>query len=240
MIMLEVHEMSMLRWCPAYAIQDPFGRPSQGQGLSVGEEASIERQQGFMCDRCGVNLRSASLAAAIGRVTGYSVLFYRFALRHPFLRVLEVNEAGQINRFIRWMPRHTLVRYPEVDFMALPFEEGKFDLVLHSDNFEHVTDQRAAITEAYRVLEPNGWMCYTVPFVAGRLTRSTEGDTPAFHGEIGAKDTGALRVHTEYGSDFSEAPIAAGLKEVRLFPLDFPAATAIAARKGHDSSPPAI
>ena len=45
----------------------------------------------------------------------------------------------------------------------IPFEAGRFDLVLATDVVEHVEDDRAAVAEVARVLEPGGIALFTVP-----------------------------------------------------------------------------
>lgn len=46
---------------------------------------------------------------------------------------------------------------------ALPFEEGRFDLVCASDVLEHVEDDRGALEEMRRVTGPQGRLLVTVP-----------------------------------------------------------------------------
>ena len=85
--------------------------------------------------------------------------------RHPLLRILEINPAGQLTQFLRAFPAHTLAEYPQVDIHHLPYGDGHFDLVLHSDTLEHVPDPRRAIAECLRVTKPGGCVAFTVPIV---------------------------------------------------------------------------
>ncbi len=203
-----------------------------GWGLSAAEKDAINEQQGTYCLRCGANLQSMALALAIsGALRMHPRRFARVAARRPWLRVLEVNPAGDLHVFLRRLPRHQLVTYPQVDFMDLPFVAESYDLVVHSETLEHVIDPAKALSEALRVLKPGGFTCYTVPFVAGRLTRSTEGRPVTYHGSEDSADDKGLIVRTEYGSDFWESPLAAGFTEVRLFPARHSIAVGIAARK---------
>jgi SAM-dependent methyltransferase len=196
------------------------------------EVDQIERQQVIFCLRCGANLRSMALALAISGAANMRPRFFSaFALRRPWLRVLEVNTASDLHRHLRRLPRHALVTYPEVDFTALPFPDSSYDLVVHSDTLEHVIGPERALTEALRVLRRGGFTCYTVPFVAGRLTRSTAGCPVTYHGYEDTPDDGYI-VRTEYGSDFWEQSVMAGFAEVRLFAAVPGVAVAIAARKG--------
>ena len=85
-----------------------------------------------------------------------------------------------------------------------------FDLVVHSETLEHVADPTRALSEAHRVLRPGGFTCYTVPYLLSRLTRSTEGKPPTYHGSQAEEGFEGLRVETEYGADFWSQPLAAG------------------------------
>jgi SAM-dependent methyltransferase len=204
----------------------------EGWQLEPPERCAIERQQGLHCVRCGTNLQSMALAAAISSVYGVRVgMFRMLALLRPYLRVLEVNTAGHLHRVLKWMPRHQLVTYPEVDFMKLPTADQTFDLVVHSETLEHVPDPTCALAEAHRVLRPGGFTCYTVPYLLSRLTRRTEGRPPTYHGSEAEEGYEGLRVATEYGADFWSQPLAAGFAEVRLFANFFPDAVALAARR---------
>ena len=45
----------------------------------------------------------------------------------------------------------------------LPFRDGTFDKILASEVLEHVTDDRAALAELFRVLKPGGVLAVSVP-----------------------------------------------------------------------------
>lgn len=49
------------------------------------------------------------------------------------------------------------------DALALPFGDETFDRIIASEVLEHVTDDRQALREAYRVLRPGGTLAATVP-----------------------------------------------------------------------------
>ena len=50
-----------------------------------------------------------------------------------------------------------------LDLSQLPFRDGAFDSIICIHVLEHVDDDRAAIGEMYRVLEPGGWALISVP-----------------------------------------------------------------------------
>ncbi len=146
------------------------------------------------------------------------------------MRVLELNGAGNLHPWLRRLPRHKAVQFPEVDMQHLPYSDARFDLVLHSDTLEHVPDPLQGLRECHRVLRPGGWCCYTIPIITKRLTRSRIELPPSFHGSP-TDEKHDFQVHTEYGSDFWEQVFVAGFDECRLVTVEFPAAQAIAARK---------
>jgi SAM-dependent methyltransferase len=196
-------------------------------GISPEEAAYIDRQQGTACADCGANLRSMALAGAVMRGFGFGGTFQTF-VRSPLaapLRALEVNEAGGLTPFLRQLPGHRLVAYPDVDMMALPFANGAFDLVVHSDTLEHVPEPVRGLAECRRVLRPGGACAFTVPMVVGRLSASREGLPPSYHGN--PTNPADCRVYTEYGADAWKDVIRAGFAECRIVALEYPAAQAL-------------
>lgn len=54
---------------------------------------------------------------------------------------------------------------------ALTFKDGRFDLVISEDVFEHLKDYRRGFAEVFRVLKPGGYHIFTIPFYFDRRTR---------------------------------------------------------------------
>jgi ubiquinone/menaquinone biosynthesis C-methylase UbiE len=169
-----------------------------------------------------------ALALAIMRCFGFEGLFDDFvrskAARH--LRVLEINEAGGLTQYLGRIPGHILKSYPEIDMARLPFAHDDFDLVIHSDVLEHVSDPVRSLSECCRVLRPHRFCAFTVPMIVGRLTASREGSPPSHHGSKG-NDRDDFLVHTEYGADVWRQVVESGFEEVRMYSLDYPAAQAL-------------
>jgi SAM-dependent methyltransferase len=56
----------------------------------------------------------------------------------------------------------------QLDITAMPFADGEFDAIICSHVLEHVSDDRAAMSELARVLRPGGWLLVLVPLDAHR------------------------------------------------------------------------
>jgi SAM-dependent methyltransferase len=198
--------------------------------LTEDEARYIDLQQGFHCTDCSSNLRTMALAHAILRIFDGAAPLSSFVHTEAFrkLRVLEINEAFTLTKFLAESPNHHVARYPDVDMTSLPFEAGRFDLVCHSDTLEHVSNPVQALSECRRVLCPKGALAYTVPIVVGRLTRSRVelALAPSYHGGPN-EEASDLLVHTEYGADAWRHMSDAGFSDCRIIPFAPPAAFAL-------------
>ena len=150
--------------------------------------------------------------------------------RQTDLRTLEINEAGTLHPLLALIPGHQFGVYPAVDMMRLPFPDGSYDLVVHSDTLEHVKVPALGLSECRRVLAPRGALVFTVPIVVGRLSKNRAGQAPSYHGAPGTVDSHML-VHTEFGSDVWAMVLGAGFSSCELIPFCFPAGLAIIARR---------
>jgi SAM-dependent methyltransferase len=142
------------------------------------------------------------------------------------LRVLEINEAGNLTAYLARIPGHVLKLYPQIDIMCLDFPDQYFDLVVHSDTLEHVEDPVKALAECRRVLRPGKFCCFTVPMIVDRLTLFRRGLPPSYHG-VEEEQRPDFLVRTEYGCDAWKHVIQAGFSECRIHSLDYPAAHAL-------------
>ena len=199
--------------------------------LSEDEARYIDIQQGTHCAGCGSNVRSIALARAIMRVRGHERFLTEFvsAPGQASLRVLEINEAGSLHPHLKQLPGHTLAWFPECDMTNLPFPDGAFDLVVHSDTLEHVADPLKGLRECRRVLDGRGALAFTVPVVPGRLSRSRAALPASYHGCEGTTDPGML-VHTEFGADFWALVMRAGFSSCEVVSFHYPAGLGILAR----------
>jgi len=72
--------------------------------------------------------------------------------------------------------RRRLSPLTQASGLALPFPNNTFSLVTAFDVLYHhwITDDRQAIRECYRVLQPGGWLLLTVPALPGLWSRHDE------------------------------------------------------------------
>ena len=199
--------------------------------LSDEERAHVNVQQGTRCGRCGTNVRSQALARALLRCVGWhgTLDAYVTTPPSPSPRMLEINEAGTLAPWLSRLASHRLARYPEYDMRRLPFDDGTFDLVVHSDTLEHVPEPDTALAECRRVLSADGACVFTVPVLVGRMTRSRSGLPESYHGDPACRDAG-YRVHTEFGSDVWTGVLAAGFASCEIVPYAYPAGIALVGR----------
>jgi len=201
--------------------------------LSAYEVDYISRQQGLLCADCKANLRSMALANGLCRIYDHDGLFEKLVqgdiLRR--MRILEINEAGTLTPYLSQIPGYVFGSYPALDMMDMSqFAEGSFDLIVHSDTLEHVTDPVRALSECRRILSKGGFCCFTVPVVVDRMTISRAGMPKSYHGPQDSR-LEDFCVFTEYGCDFWKHPVLAGFRETRLAVLEYPSALALACRK---------
>ena len=196
--------------------------------LNPREVDYINKQQGRSCTRCRSNLRSIALAKALQSVLGTCEPLQQLSTSEYLIRILEINEAGTLTPVLKRFPRHVLAKYPEVDIHRLPYADQSFDIIVHSDTLEHIEDPVHALAECRRVLKAGGAMCFTVPVIVGRLSRSRAGLEKSYHGN--AQECGNdLVVQTEFGADVWTFVLEAGFTQQTLTSIEYPAALAITA-----------
>lgn len=197
--------------------------------LSSYEVDYIDKQQGLHCLDCSSNLRSMSLAVSIMKCFGYEGLFKDFVTQKETkrLKILEINEAGSLTKFLSEIAGHKLVIYPEVDMTCMSFMNTTFDLIIHSDVLEHIQYPIRALSECHRLLSPGGYCAFTIPMIVDRLTISRDGMPPSYHGSGCEESRSDFLVHTEYGCDAWKHVIQAGFQECRTFSIKYPSAQAL-------------
>jgi len=204
--------------------------------LTAGDVATIETQQGLVCDGCGGNLRARALSDAIRAAFETMLPLARFVETAAAARwrILDVNGVPGVSDMLARLPRYRRRDFPGIDLHSLDFPDRSFDLVLHSDTLEHVSDPQLALAECRRVLVPGGVLCFTIPLLPNRLTRTRAGLPPSYHGAPGRRDADFL-VHTEFGADAWTLPLRAGFQSIEFNQIAFPIALALTARCGRDA-----
>ena len=177
----------------------------------------------------GPHHSSAPGARLAGREGRPSVQPRTFLAAHPWTRLLEINDSYVVGALLRRLPGHVAADYPEVDIQAMPYPDGSFPLVVHSDTLEHVADPAAGLRECCRVLRPGGSFVFSVPLRMDRLTASRDGMPPVYHGDT--KPPYRSLVHTDFGPDLWTMVLGAGFSEVTVVSLESPAGVAFSARK---------
>ena len=198
--------------------------------LSDEEITYVNRQQGRHCTQCHANLRIMALGCALRSAVGA-----RGAIRSLVAtglldskRILDLNGAAGLSDTLSALPHYVRADFPDIDMHRLPYPDGSFDLLIHSDTLEHVAQPVAALESCRRVLSAGGRLCFTVPVIVGRLTRNRAGLAPSYHGNSDTSPEDFL-VHTEYGADAWTQVLRAGFSNVTINHVEYPAALAMTA-----------
>ena len=182
------------------------------------------------CLRC----RGSAVHLSLGRV----LQELRPELRG--LRVLELSSRGALANWLRRSgAQATFTEFLEdtapgivrggvrcEDVQRLTFADASFDLVTHTDVFEHVEDDAAGFRELRRVLAPGGLTVFSVPLSASAQTRERVRRIgsdlhyllpPEYHGDR-LRGTGRVLSWRDYGGDIVQRLQRAGFAQARLVP----------------------
>ena len=130
--------------------------------------------ENFACPRCGAHDRERHLLmyfdhAEIWRtIEGADVLHFA-PERILSARILSARPA----RYIMADLVPSVKDVKQEDISALSFGDCTFDLVIANHVLEHVSDDRAAMTEVFRVLKPGGLAVLQTPY-SGKLVNTFE------------------------------------------------------------------
>ena len=114
------------------------------------------------------------------------------------------------------------------DVQRLSFADASFDLVTHTEVFEHVPDDAQGFRELHRVLRPGGLMVFTVPLhdATATVERAAlrEGDLvhllpPTYHSDR-LRGAGRVLCYRDYGRDIVHRLIASGFVDAELLRPD--------------------
>ena len=110
------------------------------------------------------------------------------------------------------------------DVQRLTYAEASFDLVTHTEIFEHVPEDARAFAELLRVLRPGGLSLFTVPLHEGEHTveraRIREGIIEHLHAPVHHVDPlrggAGILAFRDYGQDILDRVLAAGFATATL------------------------
>jgi 2-polyprenyl-3-methyl-5-hydroxy-6-metoxy-1,4-benzoquinol methylase len=177
------------------------------------------------CSACGASKRNSDVAKIIVRTftKGFdSLIEARPALED--LCIYEAQASGPIHECLSDLPNYISSEYLNdtangalnkdcircEDLQKLSFDNNKFDLVITQDVFEHIPLPEKAFSEIWRILKPDGYHIFTIPYHEGRKTLKRvelNGDekvyflAPIYHIDPINKD-GAL-VYNDFGEDLN-------------------------------------
>lgn len=188
-----------------------------------------------VCQRCGLNSRMRALLDFLKTRLDLRRIKRAYIAEQvtPFYRILKriipqlvgseycgpQYKSGSLVCVLRYM---RFVRHE--DLTNLSFADNEFELVITLDVFEHIPNYRRAFAEVYRVLSPNGWLVFTIPFfydqATTRVRASINSDgtityhlPPEIHGNPVSKD-GSL-CFQNFGWDILDVLRETGFKEAR-------------------------
>ena len=126
-------------------------------------------------------------------------------------RVLHVGPNGpeyMISRLLQRVPSLEYVgadldsrRAPvRMDIRSIDYPDDFFDVILCSHVLEHVDEDRKAIAEFFRILDPGGWAILQVPITAENTVEDTSVSDP----EERARRFGQFDHVRRYGKDYKD------------------------------------
>lgn len=143
-------------------------------GAHFGTDVNL--REGLVCQACGLNSRTRQLFASVLRQYGRGDHIALLEAFSPFASYVssvfplaELSEyhspstpGGQISVFSG--PDNVSREACHQDMLALSFEDGSLDGIVHNDVLEHVPDAVAGLAECRRVLKPGATALFTMPW----------------------------------------------------------------------------
>ncbi|QRY80463.1 class I SAM-dependent methyltransferase [Pseudomonas sp. PDNC002] len=171
------HPMTLDAWCAGCQAVQPiqvdwhFG--------SVGTDGSVHPawSETAVCKGCGLNSRMRALLDRVQHLAlaeqtqvfvaeSITASYRQLERRFPRLLGSEFLGADHEPGKSYWNERYQQEIRHE-DLTRLSFEDGRFDLVITQDIFEHIPDFVRAFAECRRILRSGGHLVFTVPFRPG-------------------------------------------------------------------------
>jgi SAM-dependent methyltransferase len=212
--------MPMTGWCNICGWEGEFMRPER-------------QREGMQCRNCSASSRQRALVRALGSVLGGGKLPLCLWPVRKEIAILESSARGPVPMLLREKTDYYATEYDPAmvaagkapreyaDLQRLHFADQTFDVVIASDVFEHVRDDRAGYREVLRVLKDDGTLLLTVPYDHERLDTIFRVDTsgpgdlhllqPEYHGGGGSTLT-----YRTYGRDLLAMLGGMGYSVLRL------------------------
>lgn len=216
--------------CNICGHQGPFINPDRGK-------------EGWHCTNCSSSSRNRLVTYTLGKALGLDTrpAYLWPSMKH--LKLLEPSPRGPQTVFFRDKFDYVDPEYdsneieagapPEkyADVQDLKFPDGSFDIVVCSDVFEHVRDDKKGFREVYRTLKGGGTFLLTVPYdharerTIARVDTRGEDDVHILEPRY-AGGGGATLDYREYGRDlleqlaqtgFAVAHINTGVQPFQIF-----------------------
>jgi SAM-dependent methyltransferase len=175
--------------------------------LDFGRGAHGGRRRNVRCPRCGSLERERLL---------WVFLRARPDLLTPPLRLLHVAPEPQLQRRLRSFPGIAHVSGDlsspladvSLDIRAMPYPDATFDAIICNHVLEHVPEDRQAMREIRRVLDPDGWAILQVP--VDRCRERTDEDPSVTSPSARARRFGQADHVRVYGLDYPSRLAEAG------------------------------
>jgi ubiquinone/menaquinone biosynthesis C-methylase UbiE len=103
------------------------------------------------------------------------------------------------------LSRTAMVR---MDIRDIQYPDKTFDVIYCSHVLEHVTEDRKAMAEFYRVLKPGGWAILQVPITADHTIEDATVTSPAERERLYGQRDHVRR----YGPDYKDRLVSAGFR----------------------------
>lgn len=104
-----------------------------------------------------------------------------------------------------------------MDITRIGYPKETFDVIYCSHVLEHIPDDRQAIAELYRILQPDGWAIVQVPITADKTFEDTSITDPNERLKLFGQEDHIRR----YGPDFIDRLSEVGFKVKVITPSDF-------------------
>jgi SAM-dependent methyltransferase len=185
---------------------------------------------GIRCVRCGASAVHLSVGWALKQMSVdlRSVDVCELSARGPVVNYLSAHARSLATSeyFSDVAPGNVRDGIRCEDVQRLTYSDASFDLMTHTEVFEHVPDDARAFLELHRVLKAGGNMVFTVPLTDRERTveraRLTNGVVenllpPSFHTDP-LRGGAQIFVYRDYGTDIIDRVKLAGFDDVRLLP----------------------